>query len=141
VRTVFDLTSNKGEHIMSVFDGDWHCYIESAGNPPVLELHGGLRLQVNPDNGELLDSSLGENAISGHVDETLRSIHIVEEDAELGRFTYIGRLVFVDIIGGDQTLVACGKFVLQNAQPVEPPPGNVAALEAQDEGTWVITKP
>src|SRR5687767_3518894 len=117
---------------MSIFDGDWHCYMESPTSFPVLELQGGLRLKVDQD-GKLSDSHIGTNPILGQVDDSLKSIVFVEDAPNEGKFTYRGKVVFDDIVNGQSRIVACGKFVLQTLQPEQ--------AEGQEEGTWVITKP
>jgi hypothetical protein len=119
----------KENKIMSVFDGDWHGYIESADDSHQLEPNGGFHLRVNPDSGDLVESTHGNNAITGTVNHALQSIVIHETDAEQNVTRFEGSLVYQGVVGGERFL-ACGRFILKSA-----------IAEDQLEGTWVITKP
>lgn len=115
---------------MSIFDGDWHGYIESALNAPVLELNNKFHLAVNSTNGNLDSASThGGNSITGTVNDVLNSIVIFENVPGVGEIQYEGTVVYSAVVAGKQRFLACGRFILQSQQ------------EEQEQGTWVITKP
>jgi hypothetical protein len=116
---------------MSIFDGQWHSYTESASQPPQLEPHGTFSFAVNPVNGALLTGSLhNSTAVSGTVNQAQQAIDIAETIPLVGDVRYLGAVVFQGVVGGQPRTVACGRFIL-----------NRRNAESQEEGTWVITKP
>lgn len=122
--------NEKETNIMSIFDGNWHSYRESAGNSPALESHGSFSFTVGSD-GALTGSMHDQNAITGTVDAVSRTIDLTENDPTLGGpVRYVGSVVFEGTVGNEARVVACGRFIFN-----QPP------TEAQEEGTWVITKP
>lgn len=129
---------------MSMFDGRWHSYTEQTLGGGLLEPDDVFDLEVDPANGMLKPSSThAGRPISGQVDEGNRKITIQDGP----KLKYEGTLCVEEVsVGHPPRMInfTVGKFKLDPIafrNKTNTLRARLALDQAQEEGTWVLTKP